>query len=87
MVAGLNAINGVSCITPGGAFYCFANVKKLPWDCRKLSDYLLAEAGVAVLSGTAFGQFGEGYIRLSYATSSENIHEGLRRLKRAIAAL
>ncbi|MGH7493294.1 MAG: pyridoxal phosphate-dependent aminotransferase [bacterium] len=87
MVAGLNGINGVSCIAPGGAFYCFANVKKLPWDCRKLSDYLLTEAGVAVLSGTAFGQFGEGYIRLSYATSSENIHEGLRRMKKAIAAL
>ena len=87
MVTGLNGIDGVSCITPGGAFYCFANVQKLPWDCKKLSDYLLAEAGVAVLSGTAFGQFGEGYIRLSYATSPEIIHEGLRRMKKAIAAL
>ncbi len=87
MVAGLNGIPGVSCITPGGAFYCFANVKKLPWDCKKLSDYLLAEAGVAVLSGTAFGKFGEGYVRLSYATSIENIREGLRRMKTALAAL
>ncbi len=87
MVAGLNDIKGVSCITPGGAFYCFANVKKLAWDCKKLSDYLLTEAGVAVLSGTAFGKFGEGYIRLSYATSPENIREGLRRMKKAIATL
>lgn len=87
MVAGLNGIAGVSCITPGGAFYCFANVKKLPWDCRKLSDYLLNEAGVAVLSGTAFGKFGEGYIRLSYATSVENIRQGLQRMKNALAAL
>ncbi len=87
MVAGLNDIKGVSCITPGGAFYCFANVKKLPISSRQLSDHLLNEAGVAVLSGTAFGQHGDGYIRLSYATSVENIREGLRRMKQAIEAL
>ncbi|NUO79826.1 pyridoxal phosphate-dependent aminotransferase [candidate division KSB1 bacterium] len=87
MVAGLNDIKGVSCITPGGAFYCFANVQKLPLSSKQLSDRLLAEAGVAVLSGTAFGKFGDGYIRLSYATSVENIREGLRRMKQAIEAL
>lgn len=87
MVAGLNDIKGVSCITPGGAFYCFANVKKLPLTSRQLSDHLLNEAGVAVLSGTAFGKHGDGYIRLSYATSIENIREGLQRMKQAIEAL
>lgn len=87
MVAGLNDIKGVSCITPGGAFYCFANVKKLPITSRQLSDHLLNEAGVAVLSGTAFGQHGDGYIRLSYATSVDNIREGLRRMKSAIEKL
>jgi aspartate/methionine/tyrosine aminotransferase len=87
MVAGLNDITGVSCITPGGAFYCFANVKKLPMSSKQLSDHLLNEAGVAVLSGTAFGKHGDGYIRLSYATSVENIREGLQRMKQAIEAL
>ncbi len=87
MVAGLNDIKGVSCITPGGAFYCFANVKKLPLGCKQLSDHLLMQAGVAVLSGTAFGKHGEGYIRLSYATSVENIREGLGRMKTAIEVL
>lgn len=87
MVAGLNDIKGVRCITPGGAFYCFANVKKLPISSRQLADNLLAEAGVAVLSGTAFGKHGDGYLRLSYATSVGNIREGLRRMKTAIEAL
>jgi aspartate aminotransferase len=84
IVEGLNAIPRVSCTTPKGAFYVFPNVKEIGWDVRKLSDYILNEAGVAVLFGTSFGKFGEGYIRLSYANSVENIKEGLSRMEKAL---
>ena len=84
IVEGLNAIPRVSCKTPKGAFYVFPNVKEIGWEVRKLSDYILNEAGVAVLFGTSFGKFGEGYIRLSYANSVENIKEGLSRMEKAL---
>jgi len=84
IVEGLNAIPRVSCKTPKGAFYVFPNVKEIGWEVRKLSDYILNEAGVAVLFGTSFGKFGEGYIRLSYANSVENIKEGLSRMERGL---
>ncbi len=87
MVAGLNKINGVSCITPHGAFYCFPNVKKVPMPGKQLAERLLNEAGVAVLSGTAFGKYGDGYLRLSYANSVENIQTGLERIAKTIASL
>lgn len=87
MVAGLNKINGVSCITPHGAFYCFPNVKKVPMPGNQLAERLLNEAGVAVLSGTAFGKYGDGYLRLSYANSVENIQTGLERIAKTIASL
>lgn len=87
MVAGLNKIKGVSCITPHGAFYCFPNVKKVPMPSKQLAELLLNEAGVAVLSGTAFGKYGDGYLRLSYANSVENIQTGLERIAKTIASL
>ena len=85
IVEGLNAIDGVSCIIPLGAFYVLANVTQLPLSSEALEDYLLEEAGVAVLSGTGFGKYGDGYIRLSYANSMENIREALARMDAAIS--
>lgn len=87
IVDGLNAIPGISCFRPKGAFYVFPNVKKLRMNCQQLADYLLNEAGVATLAGTGFGKYGEGYIRLSYATSQENIRKALERIKTAVAKL
>lgn len=87
IVDGLNAIEGVSCIKPLGAFYVFPNVSQLPLSCQDLSDYLLEDAGVAVLPGTAFGKFGDGYLRLSYANSLENIQEALVRMDSAISRI
>ena len=77
VVAGLNALPGVSCVMPQGAFYAFPNITGTGMDARSVADRLLTEAGVAVLAGTAFGEFGEGYLRLSYANSLENIEEAL----------
>ena len=67
----------MSCIVPNGAFYAFPNVKGTGLDTRELANRLLDEAGVALLSGTAFGEYGEGYLRVSYANSLENIEEAL----------
>ncbi|MCR4434041.1 MAG: pyridoxal phosphate-dependent aminotransferase [Caldiserica bacterium] len=85
IVHGLNGIPGVTCTLPKGAFYAFPNVKSFKRPAKEIADYLLNEAGVAVLSGTAFGTFGEGYLRLSYANSVENIQEALRRIKESLA--
>ena len=87
IVDGLNAIEGVSCIKPLGAFYVFPNVTQLPLSCQDLSDYLLEDAGVAVLPGTAFGKYGDSYLRLSYANSLENIQEALARMDSAISRI
>ncbi len=87
IVDGLNAIEGISCIKPLGAFYVFPNVSQLPLSCQDLSDYLLEDAGVAVLPGTAFGKYGDGYLRLSYANSLENIQEALARMDSAISRI
>ncbi len=84
IVDGLNQIPGINCRRPKGAFYVFPNVKGIGVDCQTLSDYLLNEAGVAVLPGTHFGRYGEGYVRLSYATSIENIQKGLDRIAGAV---
>src|SRR5436305_14734 len=73
VVDGLNALPGVSCVMPHGAFYAFPNITGTGMEARAVADRLLQEAGVAVLSGTAFGAYGEGYLRLSYANSLENI--------------
>ena len=82
IVAGLNDVEGVSCVMPRGAFYAFPNVKRLGRRSAVLNDALLNEAGVACLAGTAFGAMGEGYLRLSYANSLDNIEEALRRFSR-----
>ncbi len=80
MVAGLNKIKGFSCLLPKGAFYVFPNISKTGWPSKKLADALLEEAGVAGLSGTAFGDYGEGYLRFSVANSIENIEKALDRI-------
>jgi aspartate/methionine/tyrosine aminotransferase len=80
MVAGLNKIKGFSCRLPKGAFYVFPNIAKTGWPSKKLADALLDDAGVAGLSGTAFGNFGEGYLRFSVANSIENIEKALDRV-------
>src|SRR5215467_6487912 len=80
MVAGLNKIKGFSCRVPHGAFYVFPNITKTGWPSKKLADALLEDAGVAGLSGTAFGAFGEGYLRFSVANSIENIEKALDRV-------
>ena len=80
MVAGLNKIKGFSCRVPHGAFYVFPNITKTRWPSKKLADALLEDAGVAALSGTAFGNFGEGYLRFSVANSIENIEKALERV-------
>src|SRR5947208_7777422 len=80
MVAGLNKIKGFSCRVPHGAFYVFPNITKTRWPSKKLADALLEDAGVAALSGTAFGDFGEGYLRFSVANSIEKIEKALDRI-------
>ncbi len=87
IVNGLNAIEGVSCIKPLGSFYVFPNVTQLPLSCETLADHLMDEADVALLPGTSFGKYGDGYLRLSYANSLENIQEALDRMKTAIMKL
>ena len=80
MVAGLNKIKGFSCRVPHGAFYVFPNITKTGWPSKKLADALLDDEGVAALSGTAFGNFGEGYLRFSVANSIEKIEKALDRI-------
>jgi aspartate aminotransferase len=80
MVAGLNKIKGFSCRVPHGAFYVFPNITRTGWPSKKLADALLDDASVAALSGTAFGDFGEGYLRFSVANSIENIEKALDRI-------
>ena len=81
VVAGLNELPGVSCVVPRGAFYAFPNVSGTGLAAKELADRLLDEAGVAVLAGTAFGEHGEGYLRLSYANSLENIEQALASMR------
>ena len=86
LVSGLCKIPGVGCRTPGGAFYVFPNVSKIEPDDLALANYLLNDAGVAVLGGSTFGPYGKGYLRLSYANSEENLSEALKRIERALAS-
>jgi len=81
VVAGLNRIEGVSAVTPKGAFYAFPNVSRTGWKAKSLASALLEEAGVAVIGGPDFGVHGEGYLRLSYANSLENIERALERVQ------
>ncbi len=81
IVAGLNGLPGISCQNPQGAFYVFPNITRLGKSSRDAADWMLEQAGVALLPGSAFGAFGEGYLRLSYANSHENIEKALARLE------
>jgi aspartate aminotransferase len=81
MVAGLNKIKGFSCRMPHGAFYVFPNITKTGWKSKPLADALLEQAGVAALSGTAFGEYGEGYLRFSIANSMENLQQALEHVE------
>ena len=81
-IAGLNTIPGFRCQVPMGAFYAFPNIEGTGWKSKALAEALLDSAGVAALSGTAFGEFGEGYLRFSYANSLENLLEAVERIRR-----
>src|SRR5690242_1955984 len=85
VVEGLNKLPGVSCITPKGAFYAFPNVKKTGWKAKELATALLDNTGVATIGGPDFGILGEGYMRLSYANSTENILKALDRMGNFLA--
>jgi aspartate/methionine/tyrosine aminotransferase len=87
IVEGLNQIEGIRCLRPAGAFYVFPNITALGLPARDVAGRLLEEAGVAVLAGTAFGPGGEGYLRLSYANSIENIREALTQIRNWVAKL
>ncbi len=87
IVAALNAIPGVRCELPKGAFYAFPNVSGTGLSEREIADRLLTEAGVATLAGTAFGEYGAGYLRLSYANSMENLLEATRRIGQFVESL
>jgi aspartate/methionine/tyrosine aminotransferase len=87
MVEGLNAILGVRCRKPQGAFYTFPNVSAFGRSSSWLAEYLLEEAGVALLPGTSFGKYGEGYLRLCFANSLENILKALEQMKAALSRL
>jgi aspartate/methionine/tyrosine aminotransferase len=81
-VAALNQVPGLHCAMPEGAFYAFPNIEGTGWKSKALADALLERAGVACLSGTAFGAYGEGYVRFSYANSTENLMEAVARIER-----
>jgi aspartate aminotransferase len=87
IVAGLNALPGTTCRTPKGAFYVFPNIKALKRPSSEVAEAILQEGGVAVLGGTAFGQYGEGYLRLSYANSEGNIRKALERMRPVLARI
>src|SRR5436309_515165 len=86
IVSGLNDLPGVRCLEPDGAFYAFPNITETGYTSRDLADRLLQEAGVACLSGTAFGDYGEGFIRFSYANNLANIHLALDRMRQLLQA-
>ncbi len=86
VVEGLNKLPGVSCATPKGAFYAFPNIKRTGWKAKALAASLLEDAGVAIIGGPDFGILGEGYVRLSYANSTENILKALGRMGEFLAS-
>ena len=86
IVGALNGLEGVSCVEPGGAFYAFPNITGTGMDAKTLQTRLLEEAGVAVIAGTSFGAHGEGYLRFSYANSTENIVAAIDRIGAMLAA-
>ncbi len=86
-VAALNALPGVRCAMPKGAFYVFPDIRSYGRSSREMADYLLERAGVALLAGSDFGPGGEGFLRISYATAWEQIREGIERMRQALAQL
>ena len=86
IVDGLNAIPGIRCATPNGAFYVFPNIEDTGMTSRSLADGLLEEAGVACLAGESFGEFGKGYLRFSFANSAENIRKALERIEKHLSS-
>jgi aspartate/methionine/tyrosine aminotransferase len=78
---------GLGLHKPGGAFYVFPNVTQIDMSCEQLADHLLKEVGVATLPGTAFGAYGDGYLRISYTASMDTLAKGLERMERALAAV
>jgi aspartate/methionine/tyrosine aminotransferase len=86
VVDGLNKLPGVSCVTPKGAFYAFPNIKRTGWQAKPLANALLDQAGVAIIGGPDFGILAEGYVRLSYANSTENILKALDRIGEFLAS-
>jgi len=87
MVDGLNAIPGVSCVMPHGAFYTFPNMTSFGRTSAEIADHLLYDAGVCGLAGTSFGRYGEGYLRFSYANSRENLSRALERIGESLVKL
>jgi len=87
VVDGLNAIDGISCVLPKGAFYAFPNITGTGRTSKEFADLLLEEYGVAAIAGTSFGDAGEGYLRLSYANSEENLSRALERIETAVGAV
>jgi aspartate aminotransferase len=86
VIEGLNGLPGVSCATPKGAFYTFANIKRTGWKAKALANALLEDSGVAIIGGPDFGLLGEGYVRVSYANSTENILSALDRMRDFLAS-
>ncbi|MCZ6539433.1 MAG: pyridoxal phosphate-dependent aminotransferase [Chloroflexi bacterium] len=84
VVEGLNSLPGITCPTPRGAFYAFPNIRGTGLSSHEFADKALYEAGVALLAGTAFGEFGDGYIRISFANSQENLREAIERLRKIL---
>jgi aspartate aminotransferase len=87
IVAGLNSIHGITCQCPQGAFYVFPNIKSFGIPSSKLADLILEKAGVAVLPGSSFGEYGEGYLRLTYSNSIENINRAIEKIAKAVKHL
>lgn len=84
IVDGLNSLPGISCLSPKGAFYVFPNIQRTGMTSREFGDVMLNEAGVALTPGPIFGENGEGYVRLSYCNSMENIEKGIQRMRNAL---
>jgi aspartate aminotransferase len=86
IVAGLNSIPGIRCQKPQGAFYVFPNIKATGMGSNDLANLILEKAGVALLPGSSFGEYGEGYLRISYANTIENIERGLEQIRSVLKA-
>jgi aspartate/methionine/tyrosine aminotransferase len=87
IVDGLNAIEGITCQRPQGAFYVFPNIKSFGISSSEMADLILEKAGVAVLPGSSFGEYGEGYLRLTYSNSIDNILRAIEQIGKALGAL